>query len=253
MIRSKFFWAGAILLAAIPLLVMDIPKHYVDWERDVHDEMINVAQNLYHYSVAQKATSLDNILASNTHLMAMMYIKGFLGILLLSFSIYFFIRSRKQMNVPFWKTSGIVIILLTCSITLKIYSWTSFGGNQSIQLVNTSPADTTLANIYNANFKGKVVYVDFWGTTCIPCLDEFRNFTKPLKAKYHDRNDIAYLYICRGQKLIWKQQLQKFDVAGSHIFLDDKSYDNLFRQSVRGSKDTMVAMPRYLILDKQER
>jgi thiol-disulfide isomerase/thioredoxin len=251
MIRSKFFWAGAILLAIIPLLVMDIPKHYVDWEKDVHDEIILVAQNEYKYSTEQKATALDGILESNTRLMALMYIKAFSGILLLSFSIYFFLRSRRQTNMPFWKLSGAVIFLLALSVGLKIYSWTSFSGNQSITLLDTSTADTSLSNIYNNNFKGKILYVDFWGTTCYPCLEEFRNFTKPLKAKYHNRNDIAYLYICQGQKLIWKQQVQRFDVLGSHMFLGERDYSRLFRASVKGSKDTMINMPRYLILDKQ--
>lgn len=251
MIRSKFFWLGAILLALIPLLVMDIPKHSIDWERDVHDEMINVAQNVYSYTREQKAASLDHILASNQTLMAKMYLKSFVSILLLAFSIYFFIRYRKQGKPGFIKPFAITLFLLVFSVVIKVYSWTSFSGDQKITLLDVSPADTTLANIYNSNFKGKVVYVDFWGTTCIPCLDEFRNFTKPLKAKYHERKDIAYLYISRGEKLIWKQQLQKFDIEGSHIFLDGPSYDKLYRLSVRGNKDTLITMPRYLIINKQ--
>ena len=251
MIRSKYFWIGAILLAVIPLLVMDIPKHYIDWERDVHDEMINVAQNVYSYTKSQKAAALDQILKSNKSLMAMMYIKSFTGIILLSASIYFFILSRRSGKIAFWKASAITILLLAASVSLKIYLWTDFNGDHRISLIDFSPTDTTLTKICNNNFKGKIVYVDFWGTTCIPCLDEFRNFTKPLKEKYHNRGDIAYLYICAGQRLIWKQQLQKFDIQGAHIFLENKDYVKLYQASVKGSNDTSVTMPRYLILNKQ--
>jgi thiol-disulfide isomerase/thioredoxin len=133
----------------------------------------------------------------------------------------------------------------------KLFSWMSFSGDKKIKLLQLSPADTSLGNIYRENFKGKVVYVDFWGTSCAPCLEEFRNFTKPLKQHYKNRADLAYLYICSGTRLRWKQVLQKFDIAGSHIALGKDDYAALYRRSVRGSKDTIVVMPRYLIIDKQ--
>ncbi|WP_317169489.1 TlpA family protein disulfide reductase [Mucilaginibacter humi] len=128
--------------------------------------------------------------------------------------------------------------------------WTSFGGNDKIKLLSLSPADTSVTAIYNSHFKGKVLYVDFWGTTCGPCLEEFRTFTKPLKQTLNNRSDIAYLYICGGRKLIWKQQLQKLEVEGSHIFLNEKDYAHFYRQAIKGDKDTTVMMPRYLIIDK---
>jgi thiol-disulfide isomerase/thioredoxin len=250
MIRSKYFWAGAILLAVIPLLVIDIPKHYIDWQRDVHDEMILVAQNSYAYTTQQKAEILDGILAANKSLMALMYIKGFVSFLLFCFSIYFFRRYFINQNKSPWKAvlSGALLLILTTAA--KLYSWTGFDGNEKIRLLTETTADSTLTNIYNANFKGKVVYVDFWGTTCLPCLEEFKNFTRSLKEKYKDRSDIAYLYICGGRRLLWKQQLQKFDIEGYHIFLGAEGYADLYRRAVSGSKDIIITMPRYLIIDK---
>jgi thiol-disulfide isomerase/thioredoxin len=251
MIKSKLYWAGVILLAIIPLVVMDIPKHYVDWTREVHDETIEVVYNSYHFTDKQKAALLDNILDTNTSLMASMYLKGFAGVVLLFFSSWFFVSYRRQGPVPFWKAAGMALILLLISASLKTYSWYSFSGNDKIKMISYTPADTSLTHIYNINFKGKVVYVDFWGTTCGPCLEEFRTFTKPLKAKYHDRKDIAYLYICGGRESVWRQQLKKYDIQGTNIFLDAKQYRQLFKSAIRGDKDTLVAMPRYLIMDKQ--
>ncbi|MFI5138142.1 MAG: TlpA family protein disulfide reductase [Sphingobacteriales bacterium] len=250
MIKSKYFWTGAILLACIPLLVMDIPKHYVDWTHDVHDEMISVTHNIYHYTALQKTLILDNILESNKTLMALMYLKGFTAFLLLCASIYFFRRYAKSRESLTGRSILICVVLITICTSLKLFSWTTFAGNEKISLLALSPADTSLDNIYNNNFKGKVVYVDFWGTTCGSCLEEFQNFTKPLKEKYQHRKDIAYLYVCGGTKLIWKQQVQKFDLEGSHIFLGANAYRDLFTRSVKGSKDSVVAMPRYLIMDK---
>jgi thiol-disulfide isomerase/thioredoxin len=250
MIKSKPYWAGTILLALIPLLVLDIPKHYIDWVREVHDETIETVYNSYKLNQAQKTQILDHILAANANLMAMMYIKSFLGIMLLVAGTWLFLLYKKQCGFQFWKASGTIILLLAATTAVKIFSWYSFTGDEKIKLLNCSSADTTLQNIYNANFKGKVVYVDFWGTTCGPCLDQFRNFTKPLKERYKSRKDIAYLYICGGHEAVWRQQLTKYDIEGSHIFLDSKEYTSLYKKSIKGSKDTLVAMPRYLIIDK---
>ena len=251
MIRSKLYWTGAILLAIIPLLVLDIPKHYIDWERDVHDQLNYLAQNTYNYSARQKAVLLDQALSSNRDLMALMYLKGFSGVLLLGFGVYCLYRYFKIEHGPKPKALLTCIILIIFTSCIKLLLWTTFSGSKNITLLSLSTADTSLSNIYNENFKGKVVYVDFWGTTCAPCLEEFRNFTKPLKDHYKNRPDLAYLYICGGTRLIWKQQLQKFNIEGSHIFLDKKDYAALYHRSVRGAKDTIVEMPRYLIMGKQ--
>ncbi|WP_158826298.1 TlpA family protein disulfide reductase [Mucilaginibacter lacusdianchii] len=251
MIKSKHFWTGAVLLAVIPFIMMDVPKHYVDWTRDVHDEMIYLVQGNYSYNREQKAILLDNLLQNNSSLMGMMYIKSFIAVVLLFVSMYFFYRSSKQNSTSFWKALSFTVILVACSVGLKLLVWTSWSGNENTHLLDITKADTTLTSIYNKNFKGKVLYVDFWGTTCGPCLQEFKNFTKPLKAKYHQRKDIAYLYICGGRNLVWKQQLKKYQIDGYHMFLDSKQYENLYRKSVNGNAQTQVFMPRYIIINKR--
>ncbi len=125
MIRSISFWLGAILLAVIPLLVMDIPKHYIDWTREVHDEMIVTVHNHYNLSKTEKADILDNILDANNTLMASMYLKGFAGAILLALSIYFFVRYSRTKNLSLLKTSGIIVVLLLVSVSVKVYSWTN--------------------------------------------------------------------------------------------------------------------------------
>ncbi|MES2807789.1 MAG: TlpA disulfide reductase family protein [Bacteroidota bacterium] len=250
MIRSISFWLGAALLAVIPLLVMDIPKHYIDWTREVHDEMIVTVHNHYNLSKTEKADILDNILDANNTLMASMYLKGFAGAILLALSIYFFVRYSRTQNLSLLKTSGIIVVLLLVSVSVKVYSWTAFAGNANVRLLDLSTSDTTLTAIHQAHFKGKVVYVDFWGTTCGPCLEEFRNFTKPLKSTYSSRKDIEFLYISGGRKWIWKQQVQKLNVEGSHIFLNQLDYARMYHKAVNGNENTVIAMPRYVILDK---
>jgi thiol-disulfide isomerase/thioredoxin len=120
---------------------------------------------------------------------------------------------------------------------------------QGAKFINVNESDVSIKKLIADNFKGKVVYVDFWGTTCGPCLAEFENFTQPLKSRYKTNANIAYLYISRGNRYLWKQQIEKYKIDGSHIFLDDKAYDNLYHNAL-GNDTAMVYMPRYLIISK---
>jgi thiol-disulfide isomerase/thioredoxin len=251
MIRSKLFWTGAILLAIIPLLALDIPRHYLDWRRDVRDESYFVAKNSFNYSAQQKAAILQQVPKSNSELKKLMYSKGIACFLLFCAGIYLLFAYLKVEKNHTWQALAICVVLGMVTTGVKLLSWISYSGDQQIKLLEVSTGDISLDKIYRDNFKGKVVYVDFWGTTCGPCLEEFRNFTKPLKQHYQNQPGLAYLYVCSGTKLRWKQVLQKFNIEGSHVALNDKDYAMLYHRSVRGSKDTVVSMPRYLIIDRK--
>lgn len=248
--KQKSFWIGAILLAIIPLIALDIPKLYIDWKHDVRDERMFITQNTYAYTPQQKASILKEISETGHHFTIAFFLKCSISLLLFGVALYLLWPFLKSDRRGLLKTIALCILLPVITSGLKIYSWTSFSGDNSIRLLPLAPSDTTLKAIYNEHFKGKVVYVDFWGTTCPPCLEEFRNFTRPLKKYYQNNSKIAYLYIASGTRLIWKQQLQKFDLTGSHIFLDKNAYARLYHDAVRGAKDTFVTMPRYVIVDK---
>jgi len=124
--------------------------------------------------------------------------------------------------------------------------------------VNTEPGakfidvyqgETSFKSIIDKNFKGKVVYVDFWGTTCGPCLIEFDNFTQPLKQHYKNNHKIAYLYVANGNRYLWKKQIARHKVDGQHLFLDYADYNKLYREALNNDSAT-VQMPHYLIVDK---
>lgn len=227
---------------------MDIAQHYLDWQKEVREELISVVQNVYSFDKQQKATILDKVFERNQTLTFLIYIKSFIIITLLPLSFYFFRIYKQQQRPNFFKPLLSTITLISCFILIKIFLVNGVITNNNIQILTLSSETSSFQTLYNENFKGKVVYVDFWGTTCGPCLQEFRDFTKPLKDKYKLRSDISYLYVAQGNEYMWHEQIKKYDVTGAHLFVNLNQYEDLYKQS---TNDSIVLMPHYLIIDKR--
>jgi len=249
MIKFASFWMAAICLAIIPLMVIDISQHYLDWKLEVREEIITAVQNVYSFDRQQKAAILDKVFERNQTLTFLIYGKTFLSVILLGCSFYFFRLYRKQKNTgllkPFFSSVSIALFFML----IKIYGVNPLDTNHAIQFLKPDPDELTIEGIYNHNFKGKVLYIDFWGTTCGPCLQEFRDFTQPLKDRYKSRNDIAYLYVAQGNKYLWKEQIKKYKVEGFHVFVNENQYEKIYRQSTKDSAG-IILMPRYVIVNK---
>lgn len=246
MIKSKYFWTAALLIALTPIIAIDIVQHYVDWQKEVREELINIVQ-IYSLDRAEKVEFLDKVFARNETLTFLFYIKGFSILVLLLLSFHFFRQYYSNKKPKLFKPFFFTITLMACLVSVKLFLFNKVVTNEKINFLTFSNEDSSFQTLYNENFKRKVVYVDFWGTTCGPCLNEFRNFTKPLKDKYKNRTDISYLYVGQGNRYLWREQIKKYNVEGHHIFLNSSQYNKLYRQS---AKDSLVLMPRYLIIDK---
>ena len=70
-----------------------------------------------------------------------------------------------------------------------------------LQVGLPAPAFTLLDNtgksVALADLRGKVVYLDFWGTWCQPCMHEMTEFSHDLKQKFEGR-DVVFVYISNG-------------------------------------------------------
>jgi thiol-disulfide isomerase/thioredoxin len=98
-----------------------------------------------------------------------------------------------------------------------------------------------------SDFKNKIVYIDFWGFTCGPCIYEIKNHAEKLYAKYKDK-DVVFLNICVDAKQKeFKEKLKKLPFEGVHLLAEG------FTNHPVCSDYNVNSVPRYIIIDKQGR
>jgi len=94
------------------------------------------------------------------------------------------------------------------------------------------------------DFKGKVVYVDIWASWCAPCLEEIPYAKKLHSAFQEDKVIFLNVSIDRSREA-WKKRLVKEkDWLGTHIILDEKGSDSLWRNY------KLNGIPKYLLIDQ---
>ena len=107
-------------------------------------------------------------------------------------------------------------------------------------------------------FKNKVVLVDFWYTSCSPCIREFSSVPE-LKDRFKGKG-LEFLYICvpttqewdKANEETWRRLIDKYGLQGVNIKVTN-DFSEHFWESKKDkiSEDLSYAYPTYLLVNKQ--
>ncbi len=96
-----------------------------------------------------------------------------------------------------------------------------------------------------ASFKGKAVYIDFWGVGCGPCIYDITNNVPALHEKYKDK-DIVFINICvDSDEKEWKASLKKLNLNGVNLLAQG------WTKNPTVSAYNITGIPHYYLLNNE--
>lgn len=122
---------------------------------------------------------------------------------------------------------------------------------QRLKPGNEAPAfslkDESGKQVSLSSFKGKVVYLDFWGVGCGPCIYNIKNYLPGIHEKYKDK-EVVFINICvDANEREWKAALQKYQLKGVNLIAEGWGQNPVCKAY------NISGIPHYVLIDKAGR
>ncbi|MCT4699663.1 TlpA family protein disulfide reductase [Tenacibaculum haliotis] len=115
---------------------------------------------------------------------------------------------------------------------------------KKVYFINSNKEKITLSYLINKN-KGKLIYIDFWASWCIPCRKVMPDSKKLFK--YYKDKDIVFIYVSIDK------DFKKWENASKEeqLYLNYNSFFALNYPNANFYKElSLKSIPRYLLYDK---
>jgi thiol-disulfide isomerase/thioredoxin len=122
-------------------------------------------------------------------------------------------------------------------------------GSSGIKIWDGYSKITSIYDVVN-QLKGKVIYLDVWGTWCPPCKEELR-FNPQLKQHFKDKN-VVFVYLDMDDDLLdanWRSFIAANGLTGIHL-RKSKTDIQPFWDELLPAKGKRENYPSYFIFDK---
>jgi thiol-disulfide isomerase/thioredoxin len=152
---------------------------------------------------------------------------------------------KKVFNVLAWSDNNggySKIVKEHCTKFMEAKSATDPGSSPTLKLTDLKGKQHSLAD-----FKGKVVYIDFWASWCGPCRQQFpyaKELRKQLSEKEKKQIEFVYVSIDNTED-VWKSGITANGLEGFQLF----SPGGWNSEAVKYFK--INGIPRYMLLDKK--
>lgn len=94
-----------------------------------------------------------------------------------------------------------------------------------------------------SNFRGKIVFLDFWSSSCAPCIAQFPAARK-MEEAFKDK-EVVFISIGMDREEYWKKGIENFSPPGIQLLAD-------FGDNGKVAKDYHIkGYPIYYLIDKE--